>query len=334
MKRGVFKRMLHHHAFGVMVMLVLFAASVIAVNQKIILNKGESQVVNGKNITFLGVVGEAANVRVDGDFGKIQKGSSKFINGVDIHLAGLSTSPAVAILNVTVLFNCGDKNCETTKGEGPNICCKDCGCIPSARACVNNVCVENVTLPGAVYQCQTDSDCAVPSEALCTQATCDKTVIPYRCKLRQITLCSDKDNCCPFGCTEKNDLDCSKVAQCIKAEDCDDGNPCTTEKCEGIPKKCASSSIKGCVVNDECLHFGAIRQIKYCDASGTMKFIKEKGLPCTERYECLTGICRRSFCAEPFGENMFFYGALGIIILCISIVAFYVYEAIKKKAQK
>ena len=319
----------------VLLILLLTVSFAGAGTEKVIIGLGESTMMNGKNITFIGVLGEAASFKVDDRYGTIQKNDLGFIGGVYIHLTGLSKIPAIAILNVTINFVCGDASCDFDNGEGPGFCCTDCGCYPSSLSCLNNMCVENVTQPKAHYECQQDSDCVNVSgvETLCSAPSCDKTYVPYKCKSVKIIECLNDDSCCPKGCTKETDKDCEIVDMCKDASDCDDDNICTDDTCDGQPKACINQRIGSCVVNGECLTAGTSEGIRYCDISEKMMLKKDKGITCLNDYECFTKDCRIGRCATKLIDAAFFYIFLGAAIIASAItgVYFYLYSRREKE---
>ncbi len=303
----------------------LFALSLVSATQKIILGLDESTLVNGKNISLVGIGGDRANFRVDGEVGSVQKGGSTKISGVEINVTGISTTPPIAILNVSVNFMCGDNNCEVSAGEGPTFCCRDCGCLLPKDVCISNICVQNITLPTATYQCQQDSDCNRSSNIslLCTSLVCDKSYIPHRCATSKITLCREGDACCPIGCTEEEDRDCATVDMCHTPSDCDDSNPCTQESCEGTPKRCIQQNIGACIVNGVCIPIGEWQEMRYCDASGELKLLKDKDTPCAQDYECITKNCQLRKCSTGL-KRIFFFIFLASVVFAVIIAVLYV----------
>lgn len=99
-------------------------------------------------------------------------------------------------------------------------------------------------------ECETNSDC--PDADLCTVDNCSGT--PKKCSHSRITNCVNNDNCCPSGCSSKNDNDCPVV---LKA--CSDlgGFICSAEaKCSGFwlnakdSDKCCSADCIECGCQD------------------------------------------------------------------------------------
>ena len=314
--------------------LVLLVTPWVIAAQKIILKKGESTLVNGKNITLVGIEGEIANFRVDGEVGAVPKGGSGKISGVEINVTGISINPTIAILNVSVAFMCGDNNCELSSGEGPTFCCRDCGCLSPQDVCLNNICLQNITLPTATYECQQDSDCNLTTTStLCMHAYCDKSYIPYRCATQKITACREGDSCCPIGCTEEADKDCTTVDMCYTQIDCDDKNPCTQESCDGTPKRCMQERIGACIVNGICLTEGEKQEMRYCDASGELKFLRDTNILCDHDYECITRSCLLKKC-RTVTTTIFFSVFIASLLLVIVMIGLYVYATAKQERQK
>ncbi len=318
-----------------LILIVLLSTSIYAQTSidKVIIGLYESTIINGKNITLVGILGESANFRVDADVGTVAKGSIQTISGIDIHLTGLSKNPAIAIINVTVPFNCGDGNCDNVAGEGTSICCKDCGCLSPEDVCISNICVQNITLPGATYECQEDFNC-YKGPALCTSFLCDKSYIPYRCATNKITICQPNDNCCAKGCTVEMDADCASIDMCNTVADCEDDNPCTQEACIGTPKRCEQEQVIGCIKNGICIAVGEWEEITYCDASGEFKIIKDVNALCTHDYECLTGDCISGECGTSIVKRIFGYIFITSIIVIGIVTAVYLYVTSRQNQEK
>src|SRR5207244_13429815 len=96
-----------------------------------------------------------------------------------------------------------------------------------------------------------------PELAKCNPRKLNNSGCQAECVVLQL-VCMSGDDCCPGNCTDKNDSDCSSscgdgVVQSDKGEtcepesktpcktsdaDCDDGDPCTTDKLIGSAKNC------------------------------------------------------------------------------------------------
>ena len=94
--------------------------------------------------------------------------------------------------------------------------------------------------------CNYDSDC-VPSDA-CTDGDC----VGGSCHYNAITSCIDMDRCCPSGCNQTTDIDCTP---CTSNQDCEDENPCFTGTCDN--GFCAFTFVTDCVSGDDCYNIEA-----------------------------------------------------------------------------
>lgn len=144
---------------------------------------------------------------------------------------------------------------------------------PSA-VCGNNVREGSETCDGdCVMQCEASNAC-VPATMTGSAATCD-----VQCKTMEITQCKSGDGCCPMGCSHATDSDCSAKCgdgvldvgeacepkstekPCPTAADCDDSDPCTSDKLTGSAEQCsaqcAHSPITTATGGDGCCPKGA-----------------------------------------------------------------------------
>ena len=226
--------------------LILLSSLALGVNQKIIIDVPGSLVINGKNITVLGLSGDKISVDVDGVVTNVNEDSinnePKFVNGIYIQIVALSKSPSRAVLNITVNINCGNNVCEN--GEDFTICCADCGCSTSSQVCSSNRCRENLTKPEAKHQCFVDADC--DDKNTCTTEKCDATAYPNKCIRADVTACVAGDKCCPKACDTDKDADCAQIDKCDTDNDCIDNEACTQETCVGKPKRCQFTATEGC----------------------------------------------------------------------------------------
>ena len=275
---------------------VLILQMVVA-QDKTYLKLRESVSVNGKNITFYGLLSrensEEVNFLVDGVFGTVEKSKEDEVNGVLINVTGISKNPPLIIIRIRVPFNCGDGVCSAK--EDYEICCKDCGCGLGARqACLNNICKENITHYSAVYECYKNADCN--DDVACTADSCNTRVTPYVCLREQIDACVAGDSCCPKSCKDEEDPDCATVNRCMSRGECNDDNACTADSCEGTPRRCKYTTQNGCPLPDECAKAGTVNAGAYCTQENVWVNLKGVGKKCDNDYECIVGKCDYGKC--------------------------------------
>lgn len=310
MEKGGFRYIL------IILFLIFNIIIVSAVTEKIIMDAHTSYSLGGKNITLLGVSGDRVNLKIDGVIGVVERDQIDYLNGVKINVTGISITPPKAIIYITVDFVCGDNICSNL--ESQTICCKDCGCLGS-EVCLNNICAQNISQPSATYECYQISDCEDNNQ--CTIDFCNQEGIPFKCEYTRITACINNDRCCPLTCEDTQDNDCINIDRCKRYDDCDDSNPCTSETCEGTPKRCKFVKTDGCVLENKCVAFGTINFGKYCAISGVWLDKKIDNEKCSEDYECFTSYCtlkrcgRNSFIFSIFRISTFLAGILLIILL-------------------
>lgn len=309
MKKGDFRWLIVFFLF-------LSISLVSAVTEKVIMDTHTSYSLNGKNITLIGVSGNRVNLNIDGVIGVAERDQVDYLNGVKVNVTGISITPPKAIMYLTVDFICGDNVCSNL--ESQIICCKDCGCLGS-NVCLNNMCVQNISQPQATYECYQTNDCE--DNDPCTVDSCNQEGIPFRCEHTRITACINDDRCCPLTCEDTQDNDCINIDRCKRHNDCDDGNPCTSETCEGIPKRCKFVKTEGCVLKNKCTAFGTIDLGKYCATSGLWLNKILDNEKCSEDYECFSGVCtlkvcgKNSFILNIFRISTFLSAALVLILL-------------------
>jgi len=161
---------------------------------------------------------------------------------------------------------CGNGKLE--KGETPDTCCKDAGCL-GQQTCKENICVEPTcgecqyleSHTCKNYKCCKDSQCAD------TENCQDHNCIVLNCTSCQYLL---NHSCMNYGCC--SDLDCNDsnsstidvcnsprtlsascshlVNACTNNSDCNDNNASTTDLCSGTPKRCAHTIITDCTAGD------------------------------------------------------------------------------------
>lgn len=293
---------------------------VLALTQKIIIDIPGSYIMNGKNISVLGISKDAVNVDVDGVLDRVEKDRTKTINGMIVHVIGYSSAPAKAILNLTVNIICGNGKCE--EGESNLICCTDCGCFSAKETCIGNRCVENITNIKAKHECYTDADCRENDS--CSASVCYTKEYPNKCINKEITACTSGDNCCPKECDTPEDKDCATVDKCKTDKDCDDGDLCTSETCEGTPKRCNYKKQQGCTLENQCFPDGSINNGQFCLAStGEWKAQKVEKAECAEDYECLSLKCSRKKCGAQKISIMPKIIVMLLILTVIIIVAYF-----------
>ena len=307
------------------ILLLLTAIGVVeGANQKIIIDIPGSFIMNGKNISVLGSGSDSVSVDVDGVLENVMQdfitNESTFVNGVYVHIIALSRSPQRAVLNITVLINCGNNVCES--GEDFTICCADCGCSTSNQVCSSNRCIENINKPNAKHQCYTDADCADTSA--CTVEKCDTTEFPNRCIRTDISACVAGDGCCPKLCDTDQDADCTEIDKCESDADCVDSESCTQETCQGTPKRCQYTHQEGCTYENACIIKGTVKEGKFCEGK-SHEWMSQKvdNQACGEDFECIAGICSNDLCGQSKSKALT-YAFYTIGIIAIIIVVWYV----------
>ena len=305
--------------------LVLTAIGVVeGANQKIIIDIPGSFIMNGKNISVFGSGGDSVSVDVDGILENVVQNfitnESTFVNGVYVHIIALSRSPQRAVLNITVLINCGNNVCES--GEDFAICCADCGCSTSNQVCSSNRCIENIKKPSAKHQCYTDADCADTSA--CTTERCDTTEFPNRCIRTDISACVAGDACCPKLCDTDQDADCAEIDKCESDADCVDSESCTQETCQGAPKRCQYTHQEGCTYENACIIKGTVKEGKFCEGK-SHEWLSQKvdNQACAEDFECIAGICNNKLCGQSQSRTLT-YAFYTIGIIAVIIIVWYV----------
>ena len=273
---------------GVTAAIALMASLVLAATtQKIIIDVSESLIINGKNITLLGLGKTGVSLLVDGVVVEVQEGVvDKFANGIKVTLIGFSASPPTAIFNITVDFTCGDGTC--SQYEDHLICCTDCACALASESCVSNICRTNFTVVGT-SECQQNEDCY--DNETCTMNVCKVG----KCITTPVTSCTSGDACCPKECFAEQDTDCTGINKCATAIDCDDNDACTTDQCVGNPLLCSHTRNAGCDWNLTCYAAGSTRDSKACVNDNWLDQ-KVDLLPCTDGFECSSGVCKEGIC--------------------------------------
>ena len=210
--------------------------------------------------------------------------------------------------------------------------------------CGNGICDfnETVSCPSDCDTCGLDEDCE--DNSLCTFDTCEGTpkscnnqqrlcddgnpatideCFEGECKYSFTTQCKGGDNYCPLGCSGI-DSDCDKEDYCNSKQECDDGNSCTDDLCEGNPKSCVHQQKNGCISGDQCRSYGSREQIngisQYCNTDSNWKNQKEKSSLCDENYECLTNACSQRKCMEPAKEPSIFEKIIGWLMSLFGLI--------------
>ncbi|KYK27216.1 hypothetical protein AYK26_04095 [Euryarchaeota archaeon SM23-78] len=112
---------------------------------------------------------------------------------------------------------CGDGNCDSW--ETCSSCSQDCKCptdctCTSPQICCNEVCITPT--------CSQNSDCGSNP---CKVYTCNNPgTCSSACSSQDITLCTNNDGCCPSGCIQGNDNDCSGQINPIALYHFDEGS--------------------------------------------------------------------------------------------------------------
>jgi hypothetical protein len=327
-----FQKMDISKIFFMLGMVVLLSSVVTA--EKLYVDAGQGEMINGKNVTFIGILNDGVNMQVDGDFGHIQKkNETVIIGGVHIMLLGLSKNPPIAILDVIVPFSCGDGTCSGGAGEDYASCCKDCGCLGSAKNCVNNICVSNLSSPTVLFGCLEDDDCSTSLEP-CTTTYCNKEVIPFQCTTKDLEECIPGDGCCPISCTINNDNDCLYKDQCSSDKDCEDDDPCTVNTCSSKPKSCQTLDQGGCPKGDQCIPIGTIEGFTYCSQEEKIFSLRELGEACNYDYECISQQCNDLECGKGLAQRILPFSIISIFIICILLIAFYLVVLIRKRMEE
>ncbi len=195
-------------------------------------------------------------------------------------------------------------------------CCPD-GCTPDDDSDCSETCGNGTVDPGELC----DGDC--PAECndgmACTRDifSGSASTCTAQCTYETITACQGGDGCCPDGCTEANDSDCSCVPTTCQAEgaECgtiDDGCSSTImcpdtcgddETCEGntcvpgandgeVGDACASDADCGNYPNRTCVEHPDYKD-GYCSA------------PCEFDNDCPMGShCARLFVGDPDAEKV------------------------------
>ncbi|TNF25185.1 MAG: hypothetical protein EP329_23480 [Deltaproteobacteria bacterium] len=145
---------------------------------------------------------------------------------------------------------CGNGVCEPADDEDCRTCPTDCGC-DDGDACTNDRCVAGACQVGPATRCDDGNPCTVDA--------CDAAVGCVFSPVAAGTPCDDADVCTLTSA-------CSAQGVCQgTGQSCDDGNPCTDDRCDP---------------QDGCVHVPAL-------AGGGC----DDGDPCTSGDVCAAGVC-------------------------------------------
>ncbi len=104
-------------------------------------------------------------------------------------------------------------------------------------------------------ECTVDADCDDQLDS--TIDTCMDSI--NKCSYKTIESCTDNDGYCPSFCSRYTDYDCVLQDLCELDRECDDGNPGTTDSCEGAYNQqsvCRYDPITDCKSGDDFCPLG------------------------------------------------------------------------------
>jgi hypothetical protein len=169
-----------------------------------------------------------------------------------------------------------------------------------------------------------------PELAKCNPRKLNNSGCQSECVILQL-VCMSGDKCCPGNCTDKNDADCSStcgdgMVQSDKGEtcepettmpckstdaECDDGDPCTTDKLIGSPKNCNSLCMQARITtpknDDACCPTGSDANSDNDCKPVCGNKIREAGEDCDSTTGC-SAQCKLTLqpdqiaCLEKFGN--------------------------------
>lgn len=144
-------------------------------------------------------------------------------------------------------------------------------------------------------ECESDLECDDDDPS--TEDSCFGT--PRKCFNTFITGCLSGDGYCPQDCSYGIDTDCAGPDQCAVDAECDDGDPCTADRCGGAPKKCINEITQaGCDFEENCVPIGTRVFGRYCSADNQLRDQQIKGTGCSSDYECASNRCADSRCKK------------------------------------
>jgi hypothetical protein len=220
-------------------------------------------------------------------------------------VAGSACQTQCAGLTIT-LAQTGDGCCPEGVGAAEDGDCGSCGdsivgpvetCDPPSECHTQETCPQGSACIGGVFS---------GDPALCTS----------RCNIVLIDDCADDDDCCPAGCTNATDNDCSQecgdaIVQstagetCEPAseespcpESCDDGFPCTTDvkagSVENCNVECASVDITVAADGDGCCPPGIYANADNDCVAQCGNLVLEPGESCDDGGSQCDGNCQRA----------------------------------------
>lgn len=154
---------------------------------------------------------------------------------------------------------------------GENFTCVSSGC-GNGRVDRNETCDIAITEGEGVCptECPDDGNACTEEQLFGNPQDCD-----VECRAFVTIMCTDGDACCPDGCSETNDSDCSvncgngqldgsetcdPPETCPSEADCDDMDACTNDMLTGSSStcsaQCANVAITECVDDDGCCPAG------------------------------------------------------------------------------
>ncbi len=196
--------------------------------------------------------------------------------------------------------DCNDNNpCTIDECDGDPLRChrtlilwckNDDGCCYESKCTAEN---DNDCGKPLLIECINDSQCN--DNNTLTVDICDNST--KRCSNTPITECISNDTLCPANCTFVSDTDCD---ECATNGDCDDDNACTIDTCSGIPTRCSNNATSGCDLNGVCVSIGTRTENQFCNKNNIMESLRSKKEYCDDDYECISNICKKNKCKNPF----------------------------------
>lgn len=114
-------------------------------------------------------------------------------------------------------------------------------------------------------------------------------------QLRSGDSCTNNYQCLTNFCMNGK---CADPDECAADLDCNDGNPCTADTCEGIPRKCSNKeTVAGCSHENNCIPIGTRIEGQFCSWDKSMQTQKTEAT-CDNDYECQSNLCVDSECVK------------------------------------
>ncbi|MCG2718297.1 MAG: hypothetical protein L6408_05615, partial [Nanoarchaeota archaeon] len=161
-----------------LVLIPLAFADVSKTETSTALDINDTFTVHGKTLTILSAERTGKlKVSVDGVEGIVRPGTNRTSNVNEMFIEILNftyvdSEDIEAILEATVLLECGDDWCNNT--ETSISCCTDCGCEGNMK-CFDNICqVEDCILD---FDCDDDNLCTVDECSTTPPRTCSNTLV-------------------------------------------------------------------------------------------------------------------------------------------------------------